>query len=63
MVPRVNVVAIEEHETFDYIADLFLDNGFSRMPVFSKTIDSVIGIIHEKDFYKRKTNAPSRLRA
>ncbi len=52
MVPRVNVVAIEEHETFDYIADLFLDNGFSRMPVFSKTIDSVIGIIHEKDFYK-----------
>lgn len=52
MVPRVNVVAIEEHETFDYIADLFLDNGFSRMPVFSKTIDSIIGIVHEKDFYK-----------
>ena len=52
MVPRVNVVAIEEHESFDGIADLFLDNGFSRMPVYGKTIDSVIGIIHEKDFYK-----------
>lgn len=52
MVPRVNVVAIEENESFDYISDLFLDNGFSRMPVFSKTIDSITGIIHEKDFYK-----------
>ena len=42
----------EENESFDYISDLFLDNGFSRMPVFSKTIDSITGIIHEKDFYK-----------
>ncbi len=52
MVPRVNVVAIEEGEKYETIADLFLDNGFSRMPVYSKTIDSVIGIVHEKDFYK-----------
>lgn len=52
MVPRVNVVAIEEHESLDVIAELFFDNGFSRVPVYSKTIDSVIGIIHEKDFYK-----------
>ncbi len=52
MVPRVNVVAIEEGENLDTVADLFFDNGFSRMPVYSKTIDSVIGIIHEKDFYK-----------
>lgn len=51
MVPRVNVVAVEEHESFDAIAEMFFDNGFSRMPVYSKTIDSVIGIIHEKDFY------------
>lgn len=52
MVPRVNVVAIEEGEQFDTIADLFIDNGFSRMPVYSKTIDNIIGIVHEKDFYK-----------
>ena len=51
MVPRVNVVAIEEHESLDAVAELFFDNGFSRLPVYAKTIDSVIGIIHEKDFY------------
>lgn len=52
MVPRVNVVAIEENEKFDTVAELFFDNGFSRMPVYSKTIDSIIGIVHEKDFYR-----------
>lgn len=52
MVPRVNVIAVEENESIDTVAALFLDNGFSRMPVYSKTIDSIIGIVHEKDFYK-----------
>lgn len=51
MVPRVNVEAIEENESLDVIADMFFDNGFSRMPVYSKTIDSIVGVIHEKDFY------------
>lgn len=51
MVPRVNVIAIEEHEDFEVIADLFYDHGFSRLPVYSKTVDSIIGVIHEKDFF------------
>lgn len=52
MVPRVNVVAVEENENLNAVADLFIDNGFSRMPVYCKTIDSIIGIVHEKDFNK-----------
>lgn len=56
MVPRVNVVAIEENETADVIAELFYEHGFSRLPVYSKTIDSIIGIIHEKDFYQLYRN-------
>lgn len=52
MVPRVNVVSVEEGESLDTVADLFADNGFSRMPVYCKTIDSIIGIVHEKDFHK-----------
>lgn len=52
MVPRVNVVAVEESERLDAVTELFSENGFSRMPVYCKTIDSIIGIVHEKDFYK-----------
>ena len=51
MVPRVNVVAVEESAAFDEIKEVFATSGFSRLPVYSKTIDSVIGVIHEKDFY------------
>ncbi len=51
MTPRVNVVAIEENESPDEIAEKFFEHGYSRLPVYSKTIDSIIGILHEKDFY------------
>jgi CBS domain containing-hemolysin-like protein len=51
MIPRVNVIAVEEGTTIAEVAKAFKENGFSRMPVYSKSIDSITGIIHEKDFY------------
>lgn len=51
MIPRVNVVAVDESATMETIYDKFTESGYSRMPVYSETIDSVIGVIHEKDFY------------
>ena len=50
MVHRVGVVAVSETESMDEVAKKFRENGYSRMPVYSGTIDTVIGIIHEKDF-------------
>ncbi len=50
MVHRVGVVAIPEDAEMDEVARLFRENGYSRMPVYSGTIDTVIGIVHEKDF-------------
>lgn len=51
MIPRVNVVAAERSSEMEDIYDKFVENGFSRMPVYEETIDSVVGVIHEKDFY------------
>lgn len=51
MIPRVNVIAVEENADMESIYKSFVDNGFSRMPVYSETIDAVVGVIHEKDFY------------
>ena len=51
MIPRVNVVAVDEAADMESIYNKFTESGYSRMPVYSETIDSVIGIIHEKDFY------------
>jgi len=51
MTPRVNVVAIAENATIKKIGALFREEGFSRLPVYSGTIDNIIGQIHIRDFY------------
>ena len=52
LVPRVNIIAVEKHTPYDEIKKNFEDSGFSRLPVYNKDIDNIIGFIHEKDFYK-----------
>lgn len=51
MTPRVDVEAVPEDAKKDDVAKLFRSTGFSRLPVYRETIDSVVGVIHEKDFY------------
>lgn len=51
MIPRVNVIAVEEKADMEAIYSKFVEHGFSRMPVYSETIDAVVGVIHEKDFF------------
>lgn len=50
--PRVDVIAVEVNAKKDELRDLFLENGFSRLPVYEEDIDNVVGVLHEKDFYK-----------
>lgn len=49
--PRVNIVGIAEDTDNQTIAKLFKETGFSRLPVYRDSIDNIVGIIHEKDFY------------
>jgi len=51
MIPRVNVVAISNAEKPDEIYKTFTESGFSRLPVYEQSIDSIVGIVHEKDFF------------
>ncbi len=52
MTPRVDVTAIEDTATIEEAADLFRDTWFSRIPVYHEDLDHIVGILHEKDFYK-----------
>ena len=36
---------------FDELAQTFAESGYSRLPVYHGTIDNIIGVVHEKDFY------------
>lgn len=51
LIPRVDITAVEKSSSMDYLAVTFAESGYSRLPVYEGTIDNIIGIIHEKDFY------------
>ncbi len=50
--PRVNVVAAEINTGIDELRDLFLREGYSRIPVYEKTIDHIVGIVKHKDLFE-----------
>ena len=51
LVPRVDVYAVDEDSTMDEIREVFERSGYSRLPVYKDTIDNVIGLVHERDFF------------
>ncbi len=52
LTPRVDVVAVDVDCDADGIARTFEESGRSRLPVYEDTIDTIVGILHEKDFYR-----------
>jgi CBS domain containing-hemolysin-like protein len=52
LVPRINMVAIPSDLEVKEIKKVFEKERYSRLPVYKDNIDSVIGFIHEKDFYR-----------
>ena len=51
LTPRVDVVAVEDDIPLKELAQTFAESGYSRLPVYHGTIDNIIGVVHEKDFY------------
>ena len=52
MTPRVDVTAVEDTASVEEVAEIFRSTFFSRIPVYHEDLDHVVGILHEKDFYK-----------
>jgi CBS domain containing-hemolysin-like protein len=51
MVPRDQMLAIEKNIDPDALLDLLRGSGFTRLPVYSETVDNIIGILHTKDLF------------
>ncbi len=52
MVPRSEIIAVDIDQTYIEILNIIKDESHSRMPVYKKNIDSVVGFFHIKDFIK-----------
>ncbi len=49
MQPRIDIVAFDEQTTFIELLATAVDSAFSRIPVFRKTPDNMVGILYTKD--------------
>lgn len=51
LTPRVDICAISRDATVEEIAKTFIENAYSRLPVYGEDIDDIVGVLHEKDFF------------
>lgn len=49
MVPRIDVVAVEINQSLEEAGEIFIQSGFSRIPVFEDNIDKIEGLLYAKD--------------
>ena len=49
MTPRPNIVAIDAESSVEQLRQLFIDDVYSRVPVYKGTIDQIIGFVHSRD--------------
>ena len=58
MVPRTDMVFVEEYKTLRQAVSLALRSGFSRIPVIRDGLDDVVGVLYLKDVIKRVYDKP-----
>ncbi|WP_347551209.1 hemolysin family protein [Pseudalkalibacillus hwajinpoensis] len=51
LTPRIDVVAIDIDQSVEEIKEIFFEERFSRIPVYQDSIDNIIGILTEKEFF------------
>ena len=61
LTPRVDVFAVPRTATMEEVAAAFAESGYSRLPVYQESIDDIVGVIHEKDFYAARFRGQTSL--
>ena len=56
LTPRVDVAAVDITWDREKIASVFAETEFSRLPVYEDSLDSVVGILYQKDFANNRTS-------
>lgn len=60
LTPRVDIKAAEIDDSLEEIEELFRSTGFSRLPIYEDDLDSIVGVLNQKDFhnYIKGTETP-----
>lgn len=57
MVPKIDIFAIQEDSLIHHVFPKLVEEGYSRVPVYKKTIDQITGVLLTKDLLKCYLNA------
>ncbi len=60
MVPRANIIAVEDTSTMRELLAQFIEANHSRLPVYRESLDDVAGMIHVKDYLRWMTSKGSK---
>ena len=65
MIPRADIGAVEVDDLFEKVLEVFIKEAHSRVPVYEKNLDNIIGMVHIKDlvnFQNQKRSETNFLR-
>jgi len=62
MTPRTDIVGVEITKELNDVLSIFIDSGFSKLPVYEANLDNIKGVIMAKDMFKSPDNIKSILR-
>ncbi len=51
MIPRIEIRAVEKETPIEEVLDIFIESGYSKLPVYRESIDDVIGVVFAHDFF------------
>ncbi len=61
MVPRNEIVALEENSTIEELKQILIETGLSKIIIYKETTDNVIGYFHSKEIFKDPPDIKSRI--
>ncbi len=62
MVPRTDIVAVEEHTDLETLRRRFIESGCSRLPVYREHIDQIIGVVFAYDLFRQPRSLAEMIR-
>ncbi len=62
MIPRPEIIAVEDNDEIVVLKNKFIENGLSKILVYTENIDNIIGYVHAFDMFKAPQTINSVLR-